>query len=383
MFAFAVLAAGGCTVYDPSLVAVDAAVDAPFDAGRRDASAAACDAGDAGSCLARPPPRPAGADTDGGSELVFALRHMQLNQAGERWRTIGYDLDGLFTVPPDNTTECTPITGSAIQTDGTGGTDNAFGHSITPLLLAAMPTLADDVQSYQDLGIGAILLDVTGWSGLDDDPRVHVAVSQTVYGTPSLADGGVIDAAVPDGGPFLADGGSFVPLPAWDGNDDWWSRDDSYFMSDPTRPRIYDDNAYVAGRTIVVALPDARDIHFSGAAQGVTLRLTDAVLTAHVAPDGRTVDRAILAGRWARDDILDAVQEASVCPGTMNYALLVSLLDGDVDIRSMPGSGGASVHCDALSVGIAFDGVVAHLVGLALQQAPSSYCVDAGAPDAG
>ena len=130
-------------------------------------------------------------------------------------------------------------------------------------------------------------------------------------------------------------------------------------------------------------LPDARDIRFSGAAQGVTFRLTDAVLTAHVAPDGRTVDRAVLAGRWGRDDILEAIQEANVCPGTMNYMLLVSLLDGDVDIRSMPGSGGSGVRCDALSVGIAFDGIIAHLAGLALQQAPTSNCVDGGAPDGG
>src|SRR5262249_20509613 len=156
-----------------------------------------------------------------GPEIVFALRHMVLNQSGDMWRTIGYDLDGLDTQPGHLAVECTPVSGGAPQVDGDDGVDNTFGHSITPLLLAAMTTLEADAQRAEDIGIGAVLVDVSGWNGMDDDPRVSVVVSQSVYGAQLLSDGGLPDAAAPDGGPDYDGGG---PLPAWDGGDVWWAR---------------------------------------------------------------------------------------------------------------------------------------------------------------
>jgi hypothetical protein len=346
--AAALLTLAGCTVYDPALVA-DGGTSTPPDLGpRRDASGGGCTTCPAG----RPPTRPSGPDGDG-PEVLFALRDIQLVQDANRWRTIGFDLDGLDTQTIDDRVECVSASDDP-ETDGEGGVDNAFGHLVTPLLLAAEPGFEDESQTSQTLGGGAVLLRVRGWSGARDDARVSVTLTQSVFGTPKVG-GMVPDASVPPGG-IDYDAG-VPPLPRWDGEDAWWGRADTFLRGDPEMPLTFDDNAYVADGTIVMRLPDRRDLVFSGADRGVRFRLTDATFTAHVLDDGRTVDRAILAGRWAANDILDAIPFVGVCPGSGNYRLLENVLATSVDVRSTPGSGGPGVECDALSVGLAFTGV--------------------------
>ena len=353
-----------CVVYDPALLA-DAG--AGVDGGPRRDAGPVCTTCPAG----RPPPRPSGPDGDG-PEAFYALRNIQLVQDRDRWRTIGYDLDGLDTQDVSDPVECTPGMGRDPETDGEGGVDNAFGHLITPLLFAAEPTFASDGQANETAGLGAVLVRVTGWNGGRNDSLVNVTVTQSVFGTPKV-DGGVPDASVPDGGVNYDAG--VPPLPRWDGNDAWWGRSDSFFSGDPLRPRIADDNAYVADGTIVMRLPDRREIIFSGDTQGVVFKLTDATLTVHVLADGNTVDQALLSGRWASNDILDAIPFVGVCPATSNYTLLSNLLATSVDLRSAPGSGGAGVICDALSVGIGFSGIRATWAGTAVGYTLANRCM--------
>lgn len=346
------LCAAGCSVYDPALV--------PNDAGGMDAGDAAT------TCppLATPPARPSQED-DGDNEVVFALRNITLNQDGERWKTIGYDLDGLCSGTPDGPIECDPISSSATSTqDGEHGVDNAFGRTITPLLLVAYPTLEDEARMYESYGLGAIILRIRDWNGDAEDSHVHATLSQSVYGTPALSDGGTPMPELPDGGPSYEDGGE-PPFPQWNGDDYWWLREDSFYDGDPERPVIVDSNAYVSGRTLVMRIPDGREINFAGDTRGINFRLSDARLTADISTDGATVPRAVLVGRWAYDDVLSAVQHAGVCPGNPLYTTLSNLLRTAVDVRAVPGSGGPGVECDAVSVGIAFDGVSAHLGGVA------------------
>jgi hypothetical protein len=185
----------GCNVYDASLVPRDAGMDAGADAST--------------SCppLAAPPTRPSRLD-DGTDEAVFALRHITLNQDGDRWRTIGYDLDGLCSGPAEAPVECTPMSGGAnASLDGDHGIDNAFGRAITPLLLAAYPTLEMEAQMYQDYGLGTLILRIRNWNGEANDSRVHAILTQSTYGTPGTADGGVPMPEIPDGGATYEDGG--------------------------------------------------------------------------------------------------------------------------------------------------------------------------------
>lgn len=342
----------GCSVYDPALLADGGA----RDAGRHD-SGPVCTTCPAG----RPPVRPAGPDGDG-PEVLYALRGIQLIQSSDRWRTIGYDLDGLDTQDVSDPVECISAAGRDPETDGEGGIDNAFGHLVTPLLRVADPQIEQEAQTNETFGLGALLLRVTGWNGERNDSLVNVTLSQSVFGTPKVS-GVIPDASVPDGGVIYDSG--VPPLPRWDGEDAWWGRSDSFFGGDITRPRIADDNAYIADGTIVMRLPDRREIIFSGDTRGVVFKLTDATLTAHVLPDGNTVDSAVLSGRWAANDILDAIPYINVCPGSSNYMLLQNILDTSVDVRSTPGSGGPGVMCDALSVGIGFSGMRASWAGIA------------------
>jgi hypothetical protein len=349
----AIASLAACSVYNPAFVA-DGGTGT--DLGRRDGGpiCTTCPAG-------RPPLRPTIADGTG-DDAFYALRNITLVQNHDLWRTIGYDLDGRDTQDVGDPVECVPGGGADSVLDGEGGVDNSFGQLITPLLLVAVPTFEADGRLNETNGLGAVLVLVKGWNGLANDPLVDVIVTQSVFGTPKVG-GAIPDASVPDGG-VNYDGG-VPPLPRWDGNDAWWGRTDSFFSGDVTRPRIEDDNAYVADWTIVMRLPDRRDIIFSGDTQGVVFKLTDATLTLHVTPDTDTVDRAILAGRWASNDILDAIPFVNVCPGSGNYNLLQNLLNTSVDVRSTPGSGGPAVPCDALSVGMAFSGVRASWAGTA------------------
>ena len=350
-----------CSVYDPALVGDGGA---PVDMPRRDmgTTCTSCPAG-------RPPLRPAMPDGDG-PEAFYALRNIQIVQDRNRWQTIGYDLDGLDTQDISDPVECTPNDGDP-ETDGVGGVDNAFGHLITPLLLAAEPEIERQGQRNETNGLGAVLLRVTGWNAGRNDARVSVTLTQSVFGTPKV--GGMIpDAGVPDGGVDY-DGG-VPPLPRWDGNDAWWGRSDSFFSGNEATPRIFDDNAYVANGTIVMRLPDRRDIIFSGDERGVLFKLTDATLTAHVSDDGNTVDTAFIAGRWAANDILEAIPFVGVCPGSTNYVLLTNLLGTSVDVRSTPGSGGMGVTCDALSGGLGFSGTRATWAGIAVGYTLENRC---------
>lgn len=344
-----------CSVYDSTLVADGGA---GTDSGPRRDSGPICTSCPAG----RPPNRPAGPDGDG-PEAFYALRNITLVQNHDLWRTTGYNLDGRDTQDVSDEVECIPGGGADSVLDGEGGVDNSFGQLITPLLLVAQPTFEQDGRLNESNGLGAVLLRVTGWNGMANDSLVNVTLTQSVFGTPKVG-GAIPDAGVPDGGIVYDDGG-IPPLPQWDGNDAWWGRTDSFFGGDVMRPRIADDNAYVANWTIVMRLPDRRDVIFSGDTRGVVFKLTDATLTAHVTTDGNTVDLALLAGRWASNDILDAIPFVGVCPGTGNYTLLQNLLTTSVDVRSTPGSGGPGISCDALSVGIGFSGIRATWAGTA------------------
>jgi hypothetical protein len=344
-------------VYDPDLLAADA--------GRADRPPMEIDAGSTACPLAKAPVRPAGVDDgDDVGPLVFGLKDVILNQDGDRWRSTGYDLDNLCTLPgedPDH--ECIPIAPTAaIQIDGMNGIDNAFGHEFYPIIQAAFPDLERISRESAEMGRGAVLVTIEGWNGEPNDSRVDVRMATTVDGSPS---GG---ATLPPGVVLVADelhaGGKPLPPPVWDGDDWLWARADSYVMGDLERPRIRDDNAYVTNGTIVFHLPERATITFQGVEQALQASLTGAVVTARISPDRSRLDPVVFSGRWALNDILDTAASIGVCPTSAEYMFISNQLDRVVDVRANPGSGGAGVECDAMSVGVTFVGYPARFAGL-------------------
>jgi hypothetical protein len=357
LFGATLVAAGlgwACDVYDPSLLQQG---DGGTDAG---------DAGGAGEVceLTRPPARsPADAEGEDAGEVLYALRDVVIDQQSGRWETIGFDLDGICSEPPDPKVSCKPpASGASGEVDGVGGIDNSVGHNVFPLVQLAIPDLQDVARENQAAGIGAVLLRIRGWNGEDNDPRVDVTVTQSALGTAS-EDGSRPELVIDGTDATLPDGGQ-PPPPAWMGDDYWWARSETFVGGNAERPRVRDDTAYVAKGRLVVALPERVDIIFAAQQQGVLVRLTDARLTADFSDDRRRLERVIVAGRWSVNDLLDTAEAVGVCQGSEIYDLVFGQLMRSADVRSRPGTGGPNVECNAVSVGVEFSGYRGHFGGI-------------------
>jgi hypothetical protein len=327
-----------------------------------------------------PPPRPAG--TDDGAEsgpYIWALKDVTLNQDGERWRDIGFDIDGRCSQPPDPDVECRPPVETAQpEVDGNGGIDNALGHQLLPAVAITIPELETESRDSQDLGLGVVVLDIRGWNGEPDDPRVDVHMSITVGGTPvesgatePPADVEFTDTAV------LDSTGAALPNPDWSGVDNWfWSREDMFLMGDPERPFIRDDNAYIAGDVLVFTLPERSEIFFRGVTQSLTVRITGGIASGVISGDRRTIENVMFGGRWSVNDILDTAEIVGICRGTPQYDIMQNLLARVADVRSDARSGGTGLPCDAVSVGIQFTGYPGRFAGIGPVLPIGNACAD-------
>ena len=329
--------AGGCRVFDEDLL-LDAGVDASVDAG--DAGEPPdTGPGDAGCIPLHPPGRPSGTDPMDGEELVFALRDIVF-QPGPMWATTGYDLDGLCSYTPDPQIECAPPNeGASPETDGRDGIDNSFGENFPLLLLTFVGDVQESFDSELMAGRGLVLVRIQGWNGMPDDPRVAVTIANGVRTEPATG--------VPDGG--MAD-------PAWDGSDVFFPASDDFVGGDESRPRIQNDNAYVAGSTVVVALPDRSEFVWTGDGLVFALVLTDPVLTATISEDEMFLEDVTISGRWARLDLLEAFEGLSFCSGSGERDALERLFDDAADVRQDSSTAGPGVECDAVSVGVRMRG---------------------------
>jgi hypothetical protein len=324
-------------------------------------------------------------DGDDGETYFWAVRDLLIDQRDDRWRTAGYDLDGLCSIPPDPQVECrAPSASAPPEEDGAGGTDNSLGHNVAPLLTVAFPDLEEELRGFQTQGTGVSLIQLRGWNGEDDDPRVEAVLSQSIFGT-SLDPGDFEEWSI--AGAMLRIDGEVWPLPNWDGNDLWWAREDNYLDANPERPRVRDDNAWVADRTIVMTLPDRFPIIFGGDQRATQFFLTDAVATIKISDDNETIEEMILAGRFSVLDLLSILGPAGGCPGTDDYMSFERLLELAADIRAVPGSGGPGATCDALSVGLLYEsGIRARFGGIAQGLGipdPCSNPPDGGVGDGG
>lgn len=343
-----------------------------------DADTTETDAGAVGVCpdgseLRRVPERPMTPD-DGDAQIVMGLRDILLRQSGDTWRSVGLDLDGLCTHSVDADVECQPRGAVSVQLDGDNGIDNAF-HSVFAVLDLVFPSLASSAGPTAVAGVGAFVLQVDGWNGTATDSRVQVTVSQSVAGT----DGSATDDAAPmaqfvDHTPFVPGTTTPLPPPSWDGHDWFWLRDDTFLMSDLTRPRVRDDNAYIVDGELVIRVPERADLVVWGDSNGLRLQLTDARIVGRFSDDFTQLSHVTLAGRWNVLDALESVGATGICEGDTEYGILLRKLDETADVRSLPGSGGPGVSCDAVSVGLTLRGYRARIAGLERGRTLASAC---------
>lgn len=342
------------------------------------------------------PARPDVADEDG-PERVYALRDPLLSQQPDRWRTLGWDLDGRCTEPPiardagasdggasDGGAvdagardagapepwagwdlECTPRRPASAGpvVDGDACRDNSFGAYVT-LALAALPT---DVQASASARMArgelALIVRVRGWSGREDDPRVEVDVFPTVYGAPA---GGMRGA----------------PL-RWDGTDELWLAREGFSSLDADQAVIRDPQAYVAGGRLVMRLPTRADFDFASDEVILRLRVTDATITARVDPDPAAgLSDVTISGRWPLADLFAQLPWLGLCPGDPADDAIARLvrdgLEPAADVASEPLAPGSPLSpCEAISVAIGMTGYPARIGGVAPFERPPGVCASA------
>jgi hypothetical protein len=221
----------------------------------------------------------------------------------------------------------------------------------------------EELRSYQAVGLGVSLVKITNWNGQPNDARVTAVMSQSIFATSRDPGAPVETWSIADSMTVI--NGEIYPPPDWDGEDVFYARGDGYLADDPDQPRVFDNNAYIADDMLVMALPDRFPITFGGDMRAVSFFLADVTATIQLSADHQTVERAIVAGRFARLDFLSTLSSAGICPTSRDYMSVQRLLDLTTDVRAIAGTGGPGAECDALSVGLLFEtGIRARLGGV-------------------
>ncbi len=297
------------------------------------------------------PPSAPSPDTEGpdGEARVFLLRDMVLRQGMGVWRTLGWNLDGRCTEPPEHPDgvdaggedpldgwdiECVPLnTGDLPSLDGDDCRDNNYGQFISLALEPLGIDIEADVRERQLQGRLALLMRVTEYNGTPNDPQVRVEVVQSV-------------AAVPAGG---AEGD---PL-RWDGTDTFYPAANGFTASG--EPIILDRVAYVRESRLVMRIPPRSDFAFEGRNSALRLRLTGGTISGRL--EGDRLEAAVIAGRWGVADFLDDLDALGVCPDDPLRSFAETGIRGSADVLSNPESvPGGLVPCDAVSLAVGLTG---------------------------
>jgi hypothetical protein len=358
-----VLAANGCSVYDPRLV------DSPGG----------------GSIGIGDLPSPPAIDTSSPGDdqtLVFAMRDIVLNQNGPpdplAWRSIGLDLDRLDTQTDDPERECIPFSGTP-PLDGDDGIDNVLGQFLWGIIATELGTLSCEIALSHSAGRGTILLRVEHWNGASDDAQVTVSIAPAIDGTSFDGDASTLSFSGFD----LQDGASPAPEPAWDGEDLFFLNPRAFFGNGD--PRLRDVNAYITDDTIVVTLATNASFELLTDLRSVPIVLSQGYLVARMDEARANIERGILAGRYPLAELSNVGNSIGICSDSQDdFAAIYETL-GDVLVtpRAADVPPNPDANCTALSMGVAFEGTAAIWQGQAPEPQPAAvYCDEEPAPPA-
>jgi hypothetical protein len=339
------------------------------EAGQAGALGGSSGAGNA--CVSRRPPGPpassGGAAGGGDLSFVVALRAFDFGEASTG--VFGYDLDGACTncaCEGDTASRCllpTPVNQVAV-TDGPQGEDRG-GRAV---FLAAAPLIpavsSNGIQEAVDAGQFTIVLRVSGYNGLPDDPNVTVAW-------------------------FV---GTDLPnKPAWDGTDAWPVRSYGVYDNDVNKPASVDNNAYVRD-SVLVAGPKgvdgtSKEVPFQ-VSQDFLINISGVFVTGRIAP-GPTpgtfaLEDGILAGKWSANDVLRQLSGLlifgeRVCPSSSSYKQIAQQICSNADVTLFDGA--PTDPCNAISVGIAFTAAPAQIGPVNAEPTPVQECKPAFNPE--
>lgn len=336
------------------------------------------DAGDdGGGCGHATPPLPPNVADDPSKDVTFvtAMRSIRL-PTGLEGDALGLDLDRYCTCQGETPSCIPPATqDSQLQCDAPEGRDNgsfAYFKILSFALLAAETSdLQEACTEFANQGRWSVLLRVSGYNGLPDDPKVRVD--------------------------WLPSNGMASP-PQWTGDDIWPVAVGA--MEPDGGPRYYDLDAYITKGQLVFALPEA-NLQMGNGTMRLDVRFTSGTATATIEQDatGRYgLRNGVVAGRIPMEDMFRMVtgfRDYNGAPFCANQGNPYFLATRDafcrgVDIQT--GSPQPNKPCNAISIGLGFEaesiGGVGMVEGPPDAQAldcppgedPYSAYIDAGCP---
>ncbi len=321
------------------------------DAGDAGAADGAVEAGP-GPCVSVGPPFPPSGADDGQTvgDIWLALHTIAFGDDGS---TPGFDLDRVCTCYEDAGPTCV---GSSQACDAPGGVDNALA-KLFAQIKAAIPAFSSlSFSEGADMGKWTLLLKITGYNGLADDPSVGIAL----YVSP----GGV--------------------SPKWDGTDVWPVAASSVSPDGGIASPLYQtDGAYVAGHVLYGGVKSLSIRAAGGNGSNFQVSLGGGGIMGTLEPDSASyrLTNGTIAGRVSTQDLFLALSSyrddmgTPFCvPAPPLGSVAIQNICAARDIRSSAGDP-LSLPCDALSLGLGFVAdPVAPSVAVSPVVAPTKTC---------
>jgi hypothetical protein len=307
-----------------------------------------------------PPPDPNAPPAAGNVPTTIAIRQIFLGETDWNgnsdplaWKVYGYDVDGLVSTK-DSAFHCMPKPGipkSKIQTDGNGGIDNSFGSNLMPIIqnLNANPSASASDQ-YDSGQVGQLFHLVNLTPGGTNQNSINARSYQ----------------------------GASIPPPSWAGSDVWPVTYESVVGGDVAQPKLAFPSSYLVSGTWVSGAPTLGPLeiplNFSGFP--LPLRIRHVVVTAQLLPNG-AVAQGIISGVLDTAELINDFKKVAgsfdpgLCDGP-TFDSIAKQLEAASDIMK-DGTQNPSQECDAISIGIGFEG---NLVQLGSVAAPVPPIVD-------
>jgi hypothetical protein len=306
------------------------------------------------------------ASAAGAIDFVVAARAYDMGDVDtesgtQRFRSMGYDLDGKCTGRGDGPSCVKPGWAIFDERDGPQGQDNTMG----ALLHQAADGGTDSTRSGNssiDAGTITLIIRVRGYNGTSVDPEVDVAVYAA-----TMNSGG----AMPN------------VRPKWLGEDEWaaygqWVEQDPTGELNVDYPKYFDGKAYVNNWRLVAQFDRYRIPIYV---------LSQVKLSARILLEDERwhLVEGMAAGRmktdevlWASDLLQDPETGSPLCTNSPGYAATRQTVCGTSDI-SYTGPDDGTMPCDGTSWGWGFETMPARLKGVFVQDIPR-ICPAAASP---
>jgi hypothetical protein len=375
------LAVAGVTVATISFSVLTNCGGSSSTPGAGGATSTSSGAGNGSHMGAEPPALNSKAPTPNGTaDTVLAISKLYLGDVdpdgtpdkSNGWKFFGYDLDGQNDTPT-TVHHCQPNSMAPfknISVNGNNGIDNAFGHTILPIILGLSSSASMKINDSIAMGAFTVMLDMEKLgSGTD-----YQGLTTQLFA-----------------------GGNLGMTPKWDGTDKW-----------PVAPELLNDGmtiasgskvqfpmSYVTSNTWVSGGKGNVTLALSVSGFTLSLTISNAQLSLQMAPDHTSGVKGVIAGVLNTDELTSQLQmvagsfDPTLCSGSVIGSIITQIKQAS-DIMSDGTQGpagctatgtGASAcpTCDGISIGLGFEAKAVQLGMVAPAAAcKPNPCMDGG-----